>query len=1152
MRFSVHAPWQANPLKTGGVEAIEESLLFARDIGAALVNFHLYPEGGAQRYFEACRPVFERAAELNLALSLENTPETAPQDFNDFFALVAHSPFRDRVGMCLDIGHANCCAATRNDFIRFIDTLTDDVRIIHCHVHENWGDRDAHLTLFTGPAKEHPGGVDAFLERLRRRDFCGILVLEQFPEPRELLTQAEQRLRERSGCPRHSNPVEAAAFLAASTPAAPGAGVAPAPTVTPPAQAPQAQAPLAGQVEASAGLPAIAPSEDHESEFDASTVSNPFGAALVEASREHVSWRRRLYWVLEQLLSAEFEASEENLACIAVYLRFLGTGELPCREDGGHYRPNHHARAAAEMERALLHLRTPENAWLLRRILPWLPAYGEEFQRHEPLTRIRDIAHRNDIPRELKLRIKHDLQNKLHRSAGPEDLQTAADILQTITAPGATYAPAFVAEFRIFYAELQEFFNAPGLQARLQRLLPACPVLTGAVQSFQNAAAQGDPQQKTVCALRLREQLQTLLCDEHSVCDPAVQEVAAEEPCAAPAPAVRQSIRIADIELEDAGFAALAALGNRVEGEAAIGAGWFAGVDAALGHLALSGTEREEAQVLRGEFASWADGFDLRERFQALRLKASVERARRICENHTRKVAAYFTPAVLELGAAFHLDRAQLEVFVEADIRANVVFQLSRLLSCALQRIRESQHLPPWDVIVPGTARGMLVQAATLEEAAGRAEADGIIAALDEASGDEEIPAGVRAILVAHPLPHLSHLAVRARQAGVCFAAADADAAFASLKALAGQPACVRCGSDQVTIDKASGGALDGAPKDGPRPPEQARAAAAELTLEQAVLEIAQARPETCGAKAVGAHQLIGLALASGGLFSAPRALAIPFGVLEAALRAETGCEAYEALRRTVDDLDGAEFDGALRKLRQMICSLPVPAEIGGRVCAYFGEQTRIAVRSSSNAEDLAGLAGAGLYDSIVGVRAIEADAAIRAVWASLWTRRAAQSRRQYRIPHEQAHMAVLVQEMVEPEYSFVLHTADPVTGEHGRVGMEIAAGLGETLVSADQPGQPWRLSTGEGEPPLLHACASFSFQRQPSDREGVSDIRLDYSQVRLSREMGALEELATRLAQAGRFIARERGCPQDIEGVVTGDCIYIVQTRPQAGLPGV
>ncbi len=48
------------------------------------------------------------------------------------------------------------------------------------------------------------------------------------------------------------------------------------------------------------------------------------------------------------------------------------------------------------------------------------------FTRKEPLTRIRDIAHRNDIPKELKKEIKNTLQNKLHRCAGLEDLATSA------------------------------------------------------------------------------------------------------------------------------------------------------------------------------------------------------------------------------------------------------------------------------------------------------------------------------------------------------------------------------------------------------------------------------------------------------------------------------------------------------------------------------------------------------------------------------------------------------------------------------------------------------------------------------------------------------------------------------------------------------
>lgn len=53
--------------------------------------------------------------------------------------------------------------------------------------------------------------------------------------------------------------------------------------------------------------------------------------------------------------------------------------------------------------------------------------------------------------------------------------------------------------------------------------------------------------------------------------------------------------------------------------------------------------------------------------------------------------------------------------------------------------------------------------------------------------------------------------------------------------------------------------------------------------------------------------------------------------------------------------------------------------------------------RSSANVEDLAGMSGAGLYESLAGVAAADPSAlgaAIAGVWASLYARRAVLSRR--------------------------------------------------------------------------------------------------------------------------------------------------------------
>jgi sugar phosphate isomerase/epimerase len=198
MLFTVHAPWQANPLHPDGIPLLLRSIDLARNLGADLVNLHLYMEKGAVEYVACLEPVLRHAGAAGLRLSIENTPQTTPADFNETFARLRESEAAPpgAVGMCLDIGHANLCGVTHNDFVRFLDDLAPEVPIIHTHVHENYGDRDSHLTLFTGPSRENDSAVRGFLERLQRRGYRGALILEQWPEPPSLLVSAATRLRE--------------------------------------------------------------------------------------------------------------------------------------------------------------------------------------------------------------------------------------------------------------------------------------------------------------------------------------------------------------------------------------------------------------------------------------------------------------------------------------------------------------------------------------------------------------------------------------------------------------------------------------------------------------------------------------------------------------------------------------------------------------------------------------------------------------------------------------------------------------------------------------------------------------------------------------------------------------------------------------------
>ena len=193
--LSVHAPLHAGPLNNG--RELDDSLRLAVDLGAGLLNIHFDEPRRADEFAHALVPLVQRCAISGVRLALENVPATSPEDFNRLFA---HLPRRGRgdpvIGMCLDIGHANLHHSTINDYLGFVDRLSAEVPIIHLHLHENHGDRDSHLVLFTGPASHDPSGVIGLLERLAKRGFAGNAILEQWPQPPEQLSRARERLLE--------------------------------------------------------------------------------------------------------------------------------------------------------------------------------------------------------------------------------------------------------------------------------------------------------------------------------------------------------------------------------------------------------------------------------------------------------------------------------------------------------------------------------------------------------------------------------------------------------------------------------------------------------------------------------------------------------------------------------------------------------------------------------------------------------------------------------------------------------------------------------------------------------------------------------------------------------------------------------------------
>jgi phosphoglucan,water dikinase len=1079
LRLSVHAPWPSDPLLEADAAAFPDTVEFAEDLGASLLNIHLRSDRGPEAFSEALRPLLSLLRGKGIRLSVENTVYSSPSDFNIFFDHLRKFDSHDSplVGMCLDIGHANLCSETRNDYLRFLDLLDDDVPIIHIHMHENYGDRDSHLTVFSGPAGKDPSAIEGLIRRLKKRNFSGSVIFEQWPEPKSLLLDARERLIQ----------------IIAKEDA--------------PKERPVGPAPHDGTVE-----------------------------RFAEANKQFGSWRKRLEWV-GKLLEGPEKADLELLVYLAVYLRFLGTGEIVSSEEGGHHRPSHHARLSEQIYRRLAGIENEENTLVIRKIYPWLPSFDAEFLRAEPLTRIRDIAHRNDIPHELKQEIKTTLQNKLHRSAGPEDLATSGALLKKITSPGTSYPQPFLEEFRRFHKELKDFFNAGSLKEMLITLNEKGDIETPELISdfLGLPEAPGEKKGSPDQVIRELEMVTTL---RRSVA-----------PTGKIASAKEHRLRSADTRLEDHVFVLLSTIINSVTSSKDLP--W----DAALRVLALTienlrlgSVAPEECRAVEAELEVWSADFAPRDRDSLLRLRATVERCRRVADEYSEKILALFPGKVNDLGNALGVSEHAVKTFSEAVIRSHPVFQLSRLIALLLKSIRTLAFLNPWEVIVPGEASGRLITVGSLASVTD--EGDGPLVVLTEkAEGDEEIPTHITGLIIAGETPLLSHLAVRARQRGTVFVSCEDSGRIGELRKLTGKPIRICAAADSfetaVTEMKDSGVFKD----------DSVRVIVPEVSIEfpsEKIIALDMVSPATGGPKAYGAKRLMEIARLGEGAFEVPRGIVIPFGVMEESLHRNPSLKGkYHAMAEEIDRLPRREMEMLLQRLRELLLTLPLDNGLVSGIKSHFGKDDRFIVRSSSNCEDLEGLSGAGLYDSVLNVPQSAIASAVLKVWASLWNRRAVEARRNASVPHGRARMAVLIQKMMPAEMSFIMHTLNPLNNSESEILVELAAGLGETLASGREPGAPFRAvyrkNTGDTE---MHSFASYSAALVGDSREGTVRKIIDYSKVQFSRDEKFRTELSARIGKTGVLTENSLGLPLDIEGCVVGSEIFLVQARPQQRRP--
>ncbi len=199
-----------------------------------------------------------------------------------------------------------------------------------------------------------------------------------------------------------------------------------------------------------------------------------------------------------------------------------------------------------------------------------------------------------------------------------------------------------------------------------------------------------------------------------------------------------------------------------------------------------------------------------------------------------------------------------------------------------------------------------------------------------------------------------------------------------------------------------------------------------------------------------------------------------------------------------------------------------------------------VAVRSSATTEDLAEASFAGQQDTFVNIKGNpELLESIRKCFASMFTSRATYYRHKKGFKHEQAHLAVVVQKMVDSTKSGVIFSKDP-TYKDDNVIMEAVWGLGEGIVSGKITPDKYVISNNLKISDIKIADKKIALTRNSSGKTTIVNLKEEKSkqQVLTNSEVIKLANIALELEEHYKK-------PQDIEFAIESDEIYIVQTRP-------
>lgn len=203
-------------------------------------------------------------------------------------------------------------------------------------------------------------------------------------------------------------------------------------------------------------------------------------------------------------------------------------------------------------------------------------------------------------------------------------------------------------------------------------------------------------------------------------------------------------------------------------------------------------------------------------------------------------------------------------------------------------------------------------------------------------------------------------------------------------------------------------------------------------------------------------------------------------------------------------------------------------------------ETKRVAVRSSAVAEDSQSASWAGQLESYLNVTRDGLIKNIKKCWKSIHSPRANAYAEKEGVSEDKKLVSVVVQKMVDSDFSGVMFSVNPINQNRGEIMVESAYGLGEGIVQGLVTPDNFIISKKR----LQIIKKTINSKNKQVIYEGGSTIEKKVGQ-NLKDKQSISDVQVVQLAKLAVKIEKHYKVPQDMEWVVEGKDIFIVQSRP-------